>query len=98
MSTTPTHADTRNFLSTVLFCRQKSNALTHRVESCVVLVRKWTEFATRSVINIGVQPLNYGHGIKLGVDAVIKTRKHPKKTTHHHHHHYDEEEEVLYAA
>ncbi|XP_028968433.1 uncharacterized protein LOC100899813 [Galendromus occidentalis] len=49
----------------------------------------------RPVINIGVQPLNYGHGIKLGVDAVIKTRKHPKKTTHHHHHHYDEEEEVI---
>lgn len=47
-----------------------------------------------SVINIGVQPLSHGHGIKLGVDAVIKTRKHPKKTTHHHHHHYDEEEEV----
>ncbi|OQR66595.1 hypothetical protein BIW11_14047, partial [Tropilaelaps mercedesae] len=48
-----------------------------------------------SVINIGVQPLSHGHGIKLGVDAVIKTRRHPKKTTHHHHHHYDEEEEVV---
>ncbi|XP_022703057.1 uncharacterized protein LOC111268354 isoform X2 [Varroa jacobsoni] len=48
-----------------------------------------------SVINIGVQPLSHGHGIKLGMDAVIKTRRHPKKTTHHHHHHYDEEEEVV---